>query len=173
MQCLQGKAPHIPERAAMGSLNASQPMELVCIDYLGLEESKGKYANILVITDVFTKYAWAIPTRNQFATTTARVLFDNFLVHYGFPLRLHSDQGRKLKEISSLNCVNLLEYESLGLHHTILWEMLLPNDLTEPFSTCYVLYLMTRKLTGSPISLALYIPTMPQSMIPLGFVLSI
>ena len=97
MQCLQGKGPHIPERAAMGSLNASQPMELVCIDYLGLEESKGKYANILVITDVFTKYAWAIPTRNQSAATTARVLFDNLLVHYGFPLRLHSDQGRNFE----------------------------------------------------------------------------
>ena len=95
MQCLQGNRPHIPERAAMGSLNASQPMELVCIDYLGLEESK--YANILVITDVFTKYAWAIPNRNQSAATTARVLFDNFLVHYGFPLRLHSDQGRNFE----------------------------------------------------------------------------
>ena len=73
MQCLQCKGPHIQEHAAMGSLNASQPMELVRIDYLGLEEWKGKYANILVNTDVFTKYAWDIPTRNQSAVTTARV----------------------------------------------------------------------------------------------------
>ena len=84
MQYLQGKCPHIPERAAMGSLNASQPMELVCIDYLGLEESKGKYANILVTLDVFTKYAWVIRTQNQSAATTVQgsCLTTNFLVHY-------------------------------------------------------------------------------------------
>jgi transposase InsO family protein len=95
--CLQGKAPHLPEHAPMGHLPSSQPFELICIDFLGLEESKGKYANILVITDAFTKYAWAIPTRNQSAVTTAKALFDNFLVHYGFPLRIHSDQGRNFE----------------------------------------------------------------------------
>ena len=57
------------------------------------QESKGKFQSVLVITDVFTKYAWAIPTRNQTAVTTARALFDQFLVHYGFPQKLHSDQG--------------------------------------------------------------------------------
>jgi hypothetical protein len=97
MPCVQGKAPHLPERAPMKHLTASQPMELVSVDFLGLEESKGKFQNVLVITDVFTKYAWAIPTRNQTAVTTARVLFDQFLVHYGFPRKLHSDQGRQFE----------------------------------------------------------------------------
>jgi transposase InsO family protein len=81
----------------MKHLTASQPMELVSVDFLGLEEYKGKFQNVLVITDVFTKYAWAIPTRNQTAVTTARVLFDQFLVHYGFPRKLHSDQGRQFE----------------------------------------------------------------------------
>ena len=40
----------------------------------------------------FTRYAQAIPTKNQTARTTARVLFDN--LHYGFPARIHSDQGQ-------------------------------------------------------------------------------
>jgi transposase InsO family protein len=97
MPCVQGKSPHLPERAPMCHLTASQPLELVCIDFLGLEESKGKYQYILVITDVFTKYAWAIPTKNQTAVTTAKVLYDQFLVHYGFPVRLHSDQGRQFE----------------------------------------------------------------------------
>jgi len=97
MQCIAGKAPNLPERAAMGHLKASQPLELVCIDYLGVEESTGRYANILVITDVFTKYAWAIPTKNQSAITTAKAMFDHFLAHYGFPLRIHSDQGRNFE----------------------------------------------------------------------------
>ena len=76
------------------NITSSAPMELVCIDYLKLEMSKGGFENVLVITDHFTRYSQAIPTRNQTATTTARVLFDNFFVHYGFPEKLHSDQGQ-------------------------------------------------------------------------------
>ncbi|XP_033731206.1 uncharacterized protein LOC117320831, partial [Pecten maximus] len=34
------------------------------------------------------------PTRNQLASTTARVLYEQFIVHYSFPSRIHSDQGR-------------------------------------------------------------------------------
>ena len=33
----------------------------------------------------------------QEAKTTAKVFFDNFVVHYGFPVRLHSDKGRNFE----------------------------------------------------------------------------
>ena len=71
-------------------------MQLVCMDYLSLETSKG-YSSVLIITDHFTKYAQAIPTRNQSAKTTAKVLFQNFTVHYGIPGTLHSDLGRSFE----------------------------------------------------------------------------
>ena len=57
---------------------------MLCIDFLSLEECKGGIANILVITDHFTKYAQAYPCNIQTAVTTAEVLYDNFIVHYGF-----------------------------------------------------------------------------------------
>jgi hypothetical protein len=80
--------------AELVNMQSSYPFELVCIDYLSLEQSKGGYGNILVITDHFTRYAQAIPTRNQMAKTTAKCLWENFIQHYSFPAKLHSDQGR-------------------------------------------------------------------------------
>ena len=68
-------------------------MELVCVDFLKIEPSKGGYENVLVIIDHYTRYAQATPTHNQSAATTARVLFENYFVNNGFPGKLHSDQG--------------------------------------------------------------------------------
>jgi transposase InsO family protein len=92
-RCLCGKSPQ-HQRAPLVNIETSQPMEMVCIDYLSLEQCKGGVGNVLVITDHFSKYAQAFPTPNQTAKTTAKVLYDSFFLHYGFPARIHSDQGR-------------------------------------------------------------------------------
>jgi hypothetical protein len=46
-------------------------MEIVCMDFLSLEMFPGGYANILINTDHFTRFAQAIPAKNQTAHTTA------------------------------------------------------------------------------------------------------
>ena len=75
------------------NITYTTPIELVCIDDMSLERSKGGFENILVITDHFSRYAQAIPTRNQTATTTVKALYDNFFLHCEFPVKLHSDKG--------------------------------------------------------------------------------
>ncbi len=97
-----------PNKAApLVNICTTRPMELVCMDFLSLEPDSRNTKDILVITDHFTKYAVAIPTKDQKAVTVAKCLWDQFLTHYGFPERLHSDQGRDfeshvIKELCTL-----------------------------------------------------------------------
>ena len=76
-------------------------MELVHIDYLTIEAPKNskslKDVNILIVTDHFTWYTQAYVTPNQKASTIAKPLWDKFFVHYGFPEKILSDQGRNFE----------------------------------------------------------------------------
>lgn len=120
-RCIRRKTP-TTQRAPLVNITTTQPMELVCIDFLTLEPAKGGFQHILVLTDHFTRYAQAFPTRNMTARTTAEVLFNNFFVHYGFPLRLHSDQGanfvgkvvHELCQISGIRKSQTTPYHAMG-----------------------------------------------------------
>lgn len=75
------------------NIKTSRPLELLCMGYLMLEPDRSNTKDILVLTDHFTKYAMAIPIANQKAKMVAKCLWEYFIVHYGIPERLHTDQG--------------------------------------------------------------------------------
>ena len=95
-RCKQFEAKcQIPE---MEPILCTQPMELVHVDYVGVEvtvaaQEKPVVKNVLVIVDHFTWYVQAFVTNNHTACTTARVLYNNFFSIFGFSQKLMSDQG--------------------------------------------------------------------------------
>ena len=94
-RCLKRKS--TPQVAPLQPILVPQALELVHLDYLTLEPSKGNIENVLVITDHFTRYALAYASKTQTAQATARILWDNFICHYGFPEQFISDQGRNFE----------------------------------------------------------------------------
>ena len=75
-RCLKRKSG--VDKAPLNNVHTSYPLELVCFDF-------------------FTKFALANPTRNQTAKTTAEAFYNEFIVRYGVPTRLHSDEGENVE----------------------------------------------------------------------------
>lgn len=90
--CITRKTP-AKKAASLHQITSSGPMDLVCIDFLSMEPDSRGISNVLVVTDHYTRYAQAFPAKNQKALTV-EILVEKYFVHYGLPVRIHSDQGR-------------------------------------------------------------------------------
>ena len=78
----------------MQTILVSYPLELVHLDFLtsGGKADDNMTVNILVIMDHFTKYAQSYVMPKQTAPMVVQTLWDNFLVHYGWPDKILTDQ---------------------------------------------------------------------------------
>ena len=64
-KCLKDKKPNLAQRARLETITITQPFELITIDYLYLDQYKGKYTYLLLAVDHFTKLAQKFSTRKQ------------------------------------------------------------------------------------------------------------
>lgn len=96
-RCVAAKAVQPKVRTFMGSLIASKPLDVLAIDFTILDKASDGRENVLVLTDVFSKFTQAFPTPDQRASTVARILTEKWFYTYSIPRRIHSDQGRSFE----------------------------------------------------------------------------
>lgn len=120
-RCVRRKA--LPEKAApLVNIQTSRPLQLICMDFLSLEPNTSNTKDVLVLTDHFTKFALGFPTPNQKARTVAKCLWENFIIYYGIPERLHTDQGpdfeskliKELCEVAGIKKCRTTSYHRQG-----------------------------------------------------------
>ena len=91
-------------KASLCPIRAHTPLELVHVDFTSMESTMElnkmpSIKNILVITDHFTCYALAVMTKVQTAKTMANVLYKRFIMVFGVPAKLLSDQGANFTSV--------------------------------------------------------------------------
>ena len=94
------------------------------------------------MTDHFTRYAIAVPTRNMSAKTTASAFLNEFVAHYGYPSRLHSDQGAQFEGQIIRELCNLV---AMTKSHTTPYHPA-GNELTERLNKTLLSMLGTPRL---------------------------
>ena len=99
--------------APLHNIEATQPLEHVHLYYLQIEPSKGNIENVLIVTDHFTRYAQAYPSKMQTTLATAKLLWNNFIIHYGVPTKIISDQGHNFESELIANLYQVAGVEKL------------------------------------------------------------
>jgi hypothetical protein len=83
------------KRGLMFSPEATRKFELLGVDlYTGIPKGSESNADtVLVMTDYVTKWVIAVPVKDAKAKTIADAIYDHWIVKYGPPERIISDEG--------------------------------------------------------------------------------
>lgn len=91
--CCLGKTKNHTNKNEIGSIVTSEPLEIVAIDYVSnLIKTRQGFKHILVITDCFSKFTKAYPTKRCNTKCTIKILKD-YCKTIGIPKRLLMDNA--------------------------------------------------------------------------------
>ena len=108
-KCIARKSP-VNRHQPMGHVTVSGRFKRVAMGLLDVSVISAKgHKYILVVCDYFTKYNEAYPLADKTAHSVADALMDIWLPRYGFPLFLHSDQGKEFDNAMIHKLSELLE----------------------------------------------------------------
>ena len=120
--CVFTKKPNVTEKAKLVPITATYPFEIVSIDFLHLDRCSGGYEYALVVCDHFTRFSQAYATKKKSARAAADKLFNQFILQWGFPTRIHHDRGPEwnnhlfahLHRLSGIKASNTTPYHPQG-----------------------------------------------------------
>lgn len=75
---------------------APRPFEIVALNFILLETDKRGHKNILMVTDVFSKFMIAAPTRDQ-GSYSGKGVVNMWFLYFGISRHIHSEQGRNFE----------------------------------------------------------------------------
>ena len=121
-RCIISKRPNVPDRAPLIPIKSTFPFEIISIDFMKLDMAKGGFQYVLVVCDHFTKFVQVYATKNKSALTAADKIFNEFILKFGFPKRIHHDQGkefhnglfRRLHQLSGIMASKTTPYHPMG-----------------------------------------------------------
>lgn len=94
--CIRSAPKSHEAHAKLQLFYASNRFELVHLDLVGgntFPETQRKKRYILVMIDHFTRYCVAVPVANKKKSTIAKAFVMHWVLRFGAPMRVHSDQG--------------------------------------------------------------------------------
>ena len=97
---------------------ADRPLQIIAMDFTLLDTASNGLENVLLMTDVYTNFALAVLTRDQWATTTMKAMVKESLLCYGAPQGIHSDQGQNF-EADLIKELLFIRPRGQGPPHTI------------------------------------------------------
>ena len=106
------KKPNVLEKAPLVPILTTTPFEMICIDYLKLPPCRGGFQYALVVIDHFTRFSQAYATKTKSSKDAANKIFNEFILQFGLPQKIHHDQGKEFnsglfKELHRLAGVKL------------------------------------------------------------------
>ncbi len=111
--CQSRRSPVPRPQAPLIPISPDRPFQIVAADITELPISTKGNRYVLVIMDLYTKFANLYPLKDQTAVSVAGCIFDHYIPQHGVPEALHSDQGRQFESDLIKHLCNLLSLKKL------------------------------------------------------------